>query len=163
MRDNFQACLDQILKSEGGWSDDPRDPGGPTMKGITLKTFEDFKDCMMTKESLKSISDRDVHDIYKLNYWDAVDADEIVEGADLLVFDAAVNCGVNRAKVMAKDVTGSNSYSVEAINDMGAEKFIEAYSQRREEYYKSLKNFAIYGKGWLKRVEITKQLATDMA
>ncbi|MCP8894345.1 hypothetical protein KYK29_05335 [Shinella daejeonensis] len=36
---NFVACLNETLKWEGGWADHPKDPGGATMKGITLATF----------------------------------------------------------------------------------------------------------------------------
>jgi len=43
MRDNFPACLAEILKHEGGWADHPQDPGGATMKGVTIGTFAQFK------------------------------------------------------------------------------------------------------------------------
>jgi len=36
---NFDAVLGVTLPHEGGWADHPRDPGGATMKGITLATF----------------------------------------------------------------------------------------------------------------------------
>ena len=39
MKDNYQAALNHVLKSEGGWSDNPADPGGATMKGITLNVY----------------------------------------------------------------------------------------------------------------------------
>ena len=39
MKANFAICLPEMLKHEGGWADHPKDPGGATMKGVTLKTF----------------------------------------------------------------------------------------------------------------------------
>ena len=42
-KDNFAACLAQVLLSEGGWSDHPADPGGATMKGITLATYRKYR------------------------------------------------------------------------------------------------------------------------
>ena len=42
MIDNFEYCLSVVLENEGGWSDHPRDPGGATMKGVTLKTFRAY-------------------------------------------------------------------------------------------------------------------------
>ena len=35
MKNNYDAALQHVLKSEGLWSDNPADPGGATMKGIT--------------------------------------------------------------------------------------------------------------------------------
>jgi lysozyme family protein len=41
---NFQKCLAFVLKYEGGKSDDPRDPGGKTIEGITQRTYDAFLD-----------------------------------------------------------------------------------------------------------------------
>ena len=38
--ENFQACLAFTLKYEGGKSNDPRDPGGRTMEGVTQATYD---------------------------------------------------------------------------------------------------------------------------
>ena len=39
MQTNFERCLSEVLQHEGGWADDPHDPGGATMRGITIGTF----------------------------------------------------------------------------------------------------------------------------
>ncbi|MFX8681133.1 glycosyl hydrolase 108 family protein, partial [Acinetobacter baumannii] len=36
MRSSYDASLDRLLKDEGGYTDHPSDPGGPTNFGITL-------------------------------------------------------------------------------------------------------------------------------
>lgn len=38
MKSNYDACLAEALKHEGGWSDHPSDPGGATMKGVCTMT-----------------------------------------------------------------------------------------------------------------------------
>src|ERR1700730_16716155 len=83
---NFQKCLAFALKYEGGSSDDPRDPGGHTMEGITQKSY----DCFLDKKGLphKDVfdipaSERD--EIYRTEYWNAVNGDALRPGEDLCV------------------------------------------------------------------------------
>ena len=42
-RDNFAACLAELLVHEGGHVDHPKDPGGPTNMGITIATLADWR------------------------------------------------------------------------------------------------------------------------
>ena len=44
MDDNFDTCLAFTLKEEGGYSDNPADPGGATNMGITLATYRQWSD-----------------------------------------------------------------------------------------------------------------------
>ncbi len=57
MNRNFQRALSLVLKSEGGWSDNPADPGGATMRGVTLATFRRYIDPKGTKDDLRHITD----------------------------------------------------------------------------------------------------------
>ncbi|RVB39026.1 hypothetical protein EN902_14635, partial [Mesorhizobium sp. M7A.F.Ca.CA.001.16.1.1] len=53
---NFARALALVLKSEGGWSDNPADPGGATMKGVTLASFRRYVKADATKADLRAIS-----------------------------------------------------------------------------------------------------------
>ena len=169
MKENFDKSLALILKHEGLYVDHPQDPGGATMKGITLATFTEFKGRAMSKEELRAISDADVRAIYKSRYWDAVRADELKPGVDLLAFDMAVNKGVGRAaKLMQRGagVTEDGALgpkSMAAINALDAADFIAKVSEARRDFYKSLKTFPTFGKGWLCRVDETEKEALHAA
>ena len=76
MKANFPASLRETLHYEGGWSDHPKDPGGATMKGITLETFRRYRP-MATKAELRAISDADVERIYRAGYADPVAFDAL--------------------------------------------------------------------------------------
>lgn len=169
MKENFDKSLALILKHEGLYIDHPQDPGGATMKGITLATFTDFKGRAMSKEELRAISDADVRAIYKSRYWDAVRADELKPGVDLLAFDMAVNKGVGRAAKLMQRAAGVpedgalGPKSMAAINALDAADFIAKVSEARRDFYKSLKTFPTFGKGWLRRVDETEKEALHAA
>lgn len=57
---NFFRALALVLKSEGGWSDNPADPGGATTKGVTLANFRRYVKADATKADLRKISDDQV-------------------------------------------------------------------------------------------------------
>ena len=69
MKSNFYHCLKLVLAHEGGWADHPKDPGGATMKGITIGTYRAWKGRNVTKAELRDISDAEVAAIYRQNYW----------------------------------------------------------------------------------------------
>jgi len=162
MKDNFDACLANVLKNEGGWADDPRDPGGATMEGITMKTFQGFIGREASKDELRNIPNETRDAIYRQMYWDPIKGDSLDSGIDAVVMDHAVNAGVHRAQNLAASIVGSPAYDVDAINSYGADKFVADFTEGRANYYRSLKIFAIYGKGWLRRAALTSDLALKL-
>jgi len=70
-----------ILKWEGGFSNDPDDAGGATMKGITFATFKQYRKekglPAPTVTDLKKISDSEWTDILRKYYWNPWQADRI--------------------------------------------------------------------------------------
>lgn len=106
MTDRFARALPLVLAHEGGWADHPRDPGGATMKGVTLATFRRYVP-NATKDKLRNISDEMLARIYREGYWDIVKGDELPPGLDYALFDWAVNSGPRRAATgAALDLTG---------------------------------------------------------
>lgn len=93
---NFARALALVLKSEGLWSDNPADPGGATMKGVTLANFRRYVKADATKDDLRHITDAQVATVYRRFYWDAVAGAELPNGIDYAVFDFAVNYGPSR-------------------------------------------------------------------
>jgi len=169
MKDNYQTALTNVLKSEGLWSDNPADPGGATMKGITLVVYRNWKrNPHLTKDDLKNISDQDVYDLYKQLYWDKVHGDDLPAGIDYAVFDSAVNMGVGRASKLIQEAAGVTAdgvlgpASLSAIQKADQKELIEKFSALKESFYRSLKTFDTFGKGWLNRVAEVKTNAENM-
>jgi lysozyme family protein len=140
MLENFQNCLAVTLGYEGGWSDHPSDPGGATMKGITLATYRRFKPGA-TKTDLRNISNETVAKIYRTDYWDKVGGDRLAAGVDLATFDAGVNSGPGRARqwLMAA-IGGPDHYTVKRV------------CAKRLGFMRSLAIWNTFGNGWSRRV-----------
>jgi lysozyme family protein len=90
----FKTSLDFVLKWEGGYVDHPKDPGGATCCGVTQTSYNHFT---KSNKPVKDITKDEVAQIYKELYWYKCHADEMPNALALVVFDSAVNCGVNRA------------------------------------------------------------------
>lgn len=167
MKNNFDAALREILKSEGGYVDHPRDPGGCTNKGITLATYRRIKPDA-TCFSLRNIQDDVVRGIYNLHYWDTVSGDDLPPGIDLVVFDMAVNAGPRRASKLLQKILGVDDDGIigpvtlkaasEAFGE-GPEKLLGNYAEARISFYKKLRHFDTFGKGWLRRVASSSKAA----
>jgi len=158
MQSNFSKCLAFTLKQEGGWSDNPRDPGGATMRGVTLATFSEWLGRQATKEELKAISDQQVQSIYKTKYWDTCKCDDLPAGIDLVVFDFSVNAGPSRAAKTLQGVCGIardglvGPMTLKALKEYSPTSVISDYNIARRDFYRGLASFQDFGKGWLRRV-----------
>jgi lysozyme family protein len=95
MADNFDTCLAFTLKAEGGYSDNPADPGGSTNMGITLATYRQWSDDPnLGTLQVQDMSERTARAIYRSLYWNPLRADALPAGLDLSVFDMGVNAGI---------------------------------------------------------------------
>ena len=159
MKKNFERCLEHVLKSEGGWSDYKKDPGGATMKGVTLLTYRRFYGADRTKEDLRQISVDELSHIYRTGYWEKCVCDELPDGVDLTVFDGAVNSGPGRSAkwlqeavgVEADGHIGSNTISQTLLKD--GDGLIHGICDQRLAFLKSLSTWPVFGKGWQRRVD----------
>jgi len=162
MRVNFKSSLTEVLKSEGGYSDHPKDPGGATNKGITLRTYNYFTHKDKTKADLRNITDYEVQNIYLTGYWVKCHCDFLPSGVDYCLFDAAVNSGPTRATrwlqqavdVKIDGIFGSKT--MRSINGYTPGEIIEVFCDIRLRFLRGLKTWDDFGNGWGKRVERVK-------
>ena len=98
MKKNFKKALKHVLVHEGGWADHPRDPGGATMKGVTLATYRSHFGEGKSKNDLWNITDEELGQVYRSGYWSKCHCDELPAGVDYVAFGAAVNSGPGAAQ-----------------------------------------------------------------
>lgn len=165
---NFVPCLGVTLQHEGGWADHPKDPGGATMKGITLATFRHYVPGA-TKADLRAISDEWVQLIYSDGYWEDVRGDDLPPGVDLATFDFAVNSGPDRAAKALQSVVGAaqdgkiGRATLTAIKGEDSTEVVKEICARRLSFVRGLKTFGTFGKGWVRRVVDVEAKGVAMA
>jgi lysozyme family protein len=169
MEASFFKSLEKVLEHEGGFVDHPDDPGGATNKGITHRTYADFLGRPLEDvDELKNIPEEHVQLIYKQGYWDKVKGDELPSGVDFCIFDWSVNSGPSRAvKALQKAVMASQDGAIgpktlAAVSEFSAEDIIKSVAEQREAFYKSLRTYPTFGRGWLRRNKETRDFALDM-
>lgn len=169
MKTNFDRCLAETLAHEGGWADDPHDPGGATMKGITIGTYRAWKGRAVTKAELRAIPDSEVRAIYRQNYWNPVRGDDLPAGLDLVAFDGAVNSGVSRGAKWLQTAVGVTAdgkvgpQTLAAAKAAHPEAVIDRACSARLAWLRTLSTWGRYGKGWSIRVESVRETAIAMA
>lgn len=167
---NFPASLALVLAHEGGYVNDPRDPGGATNKGVTQAVYDDCRAKEgLPKRSVKLLNDYEVGAIYRKRYWDAIRGDQLPGGVDYCIFDFAVNSGVDRAsrylqRAMQLPEDGKvGPLTIAAAMSETPQSLIEKVCASRLNFLRQLKIFDRFGRGWTVRVEDVAMRAKEMA
>jgi lysozyme family protein len=170
MQSNFENCLALMLAHEGGFVNHPQDPGGMTNLGVTKRVWEEWVGHEVDEKQMRALTPETVAPLYKRKYWDAVRADDLVDGLDYCVFDVAVNSGPGRAikflqscvGVAADGGFGPATLAAVKKSEEDSARLIEMYCAKRLEFLQSLKTFETFGKGWSRRVQEVKDKALKM-
>ncbi len=164
---SFETALAFVLKEEGGYVDNPNDNGGATNKGITQKVFDSYRYGLgLPYLPVKDISDAAVSAIYRSQYWNHVHGDKLPDPVDLVVFDAAVNCGVSRSVKWLQQLCGTAQDGVmgqqteAALSAHDPVQLCKELLDRRDDYYHELVDLkpsqAVFLKGWLNRTGVLR-------
>jgi lysozyme family protein len=159
MKENYAQALKQVLKYEGGYVDHPKDPGGPTNKGVTQAVYDNWRKSQnLPTQSVRAIADSEVAAIYKNLYWDRISGDLLPAGVDFAVFDFAVNSGVSRAAKTLQSVVGVTQDGQIGPATIQATKTYVAMTvtNKRLAFMQSLSIWSTFGKGWAARIADVK-------
>lgn len=170
MKHNTEQVLRWIGLSEGGYVNNPADPGGPTDRGITQKTYDAWnRQHNRPAKPVRGISKAEADRIICAQYLTPVKFDDLPSGLDYAVADWSVNSGPGRAvkelqklvKVTPDGVMGAKTLA--AVDASNTASLINAYCDRRMAFLRSLKTFGTFGNGWTTRVRQVRARALDMA
>lgn len=160
-KNNFDNAMAHVFEFEGGYVNDPRDPGGETRYGISKRSYP--------REDIKNMTRARAAQIYRRDYWSAVRGDDLPAGLDLVAFDAAVNSGVSRGAKWLQGALGVSAdgrigpQTIAAANAANAAAVIDRAVDARLAFLRRLSTWGAFGKGWTRRVEAVRDLAHDMA
>lgn len=164
--DRFAAVLPVTLVYEGAWSNNPQDPGGPTMRGVIQRVYDGYRDGRgAPRQSVRLISNAELVEIYRMNYWNLVRGDELPAGVDLAVFDFGVNSGPARSIMVLQRVLGLREDGFPGPVTLAEARrrdpvvLIHAFMEARRRFLRGLTTFRVFGKGWMSRCDAIEHTA----
>ena len=103
----FSACADYTIKNEGGFSNNPADPGGPTNWGITLETLSAHRGKPCSVDDIKNLSYEEAVEIYQVRYFDPAGLNALSnQTVAIALFDIGLNRGFHKAIEYAQEACG---------------------------------------------------------
>ena len=170
MKETYQAAIAQILKDEGGYTNESTDPGGPTNWGITIHDARKYWLPSATAEDVKNMPLSVAEDIYKHHYASPVYYDLLPAGVDYTVLDYAVNSGISRSVKVLQSLVGvpqdgvMGSSTIQAVRTVDPTNLINQIWDERLAFDKSLTHlWPTYGHGWTNRINSGRALAHSLA
>lgn len=166
----FPICLPIILKEEGSNDDDPHDHGGRTSRGIIQREWDIWRKTHPNlPDDVWQAPQDQVDAIYKQQYWNPY-CDSLPAGVDLCFFNASVNSGRTQAARELQRALGVSVDGMVGMETMQAANsasnvvdLIHRMSEQRRAFYRVLKQFPRYGRGWLARTDRVENAAHAMA
>lgn len=169
MNQNFDKALAAVLVHEGGYVNNPKDPGGMTNLGCTKTVWEEHCGHPVDEKVMRALTPVDVAPLYRQKYWDKVKGDDLPSGVDYVVFDAAINSGPGRAAkwlqacVGVEPDGGIGPKTLAAVRAFDAKQLIDDYGKRRLSFLYDLPTWDTFGKGWARRVNEVTQVGQTLA
>ena len=145
----FDVAFDRLLGSEGGYSNNPADPGGETNWGISKRSYPNVDIKALTRVGAKAIYERD--------FWNRIHAEELPDGVAFQVFDFAVNSGIETAVRHLQRAVGvaEDGYwgpvTRAAVAAMSESDIIMRFVASRLDFWTSLSTWSTFGRGWSRR------------
>jgi len=151
---NFDACLTFVLRFEGGRSNDPKDPGGRTLNGVTQGRYDQYRDAKRAaRRDVYLMTAEERNEIYHAGYWVPIKGESLRLGEDLVVFDYGVNSGPKRAL---------SALMRAKLGDGTTEAVIHKLCAERLSFLHGLSTWPHFGLGWGRRVAACEALAIKM-
>lgn len=146
---NFDQAFDRLIGNEGGYVNNPADPGGETKFGIAKRSYPLVDIANLTRDQAR--------EIYRRDFWDRGHMDEYDPAIAFQVFDAAVNHGIETAVRMLQRAAGVaddghvGPVTVAAIKSKSVTDMLMLFIAQRIKFWTRLSTWPTFGKGWANR------------
>lgn len=159
----FDTAFERTVGHEGGYVNDPRDPGGETIYGISRRAHPGaWALGRPTLEQAKTI--------YRDSYWTPLRCDELPIPLDEFLFDYAVNSGVGRAAMALQAAVGAlqdgkvGPRTIAAVKAKPVRETLRLLFVDRAMTFALNPNDKVFGRGWFARLfDVTQQALREAA
>lgn len=157
----FPELIQRVLAHEGGYVNDPNDPGGETKFGISKRSYPNVDIKNLTREQAIAI--------YKTDFWDRVHGDELPPVIAFQALDFAVNSGIGtavRKLQAAAGVADDGNWGPVTRSAVAAWQPAELallYLAERLDFMRKLRAWPNFSSGWAARIaENARYAARDL-
>lgn len=146
----FDGFIGRVLSHEGGYVNDPRDPGGETKFGIAKRSYPSV--------DIKGLTRDAAIEIYRRDFWARVQGDKLPRAVAFQALDAAVNHGIGNAVRWLQRAAGVaddgviGPMTLAALGRAEPADLVLRFNAERLRFYAKLKTFDTFGRGWINRV-----------
>lgn len=163
MTDNvIDVAFNHLINVEGGYVNDPKDPGGETKYGISKRAYPD--------EDIKNLTIDRAKFLFCRDYWYKTSCDILPDCLSIVVSSMAYNSGVRRAKILLQRSMGlpeTGNFDKTFFNKIESYKgnkpllteALKSYHNECLSFYKKLDQWNRYGRGWTNRLNSNLDLA----
>jgi lysozyme family protein len=150
MMADIEGFLERIFGHEGGYVNDPGDPGGETNWGISKRAHP--------KEDIRNLTRERAAEIYREQYWPKVRGDEVPEELQFDLFDGAINSGPENAIRWMQRAAGVaddglfGPITLAAVKEANPWALTARYNGERLLFLTKLSTWKRFGRGWAARV-----------
>lgn len=155
---NFDQAFDRLIGNEGGYVNNPRDPGGETNWGISKRAYPDVDIASLTRDGAK--------DIYRRDFYNQ--AGVSLEPAMMFqVFDASVNHGIQTSiRLLQRSIGVADDghwgpYSQSAYEKFELNDKLLRFLAERLDFMRKLSTWPTFGAGWAGRIVANLKYASE--
>lgn len=155
----FDQVIERVLSHEGGYVNNPDDPGGETQWGISKRSYPDVDIKALTRDQAK--------ELYRRDFWRRVHADEMPAAVAYQALDFAVNSGCETAvrKLQAAAGVADDGHwgpvTAAAVKRVRVEVLLMNFVAERMEFQARLRQFDAFGRGWTRRNALNLRYAAQ--
>ena len=168
------TIAEDIVRREGGYVDDPSDPGGATKYGVTLGTLRRLKldltrDQKIDRDDVHAMTRLSARDIYIRDYYKRPRLDLLPDVLQASVFDMYVNAGANAVEILQRllrdmgqmvSVDGivgpQTAGAAELAHAAAPQHLVDAYGIARRNYYYRIADRRVGSRKYARRLDGTK-------
>jgi lysozyme family protein len=152
---SFEAVVEALKTREGGYVNNPRDPGGQTKYGISRRSYPN--------EDIPNLTWQRAKQLYHRDFWLDCKLDELPAKLRPMIMDAAVHHGKVKAikflqkalNVTADGIIGPQT--IRAANTQDCNRLAERVAEQRLTLLRNLETYSTFGRGWERRIATVKQ------
>ncbi len=147
---DFATAIDRVLGHEGGYVNDPADPGGETKWGISKRSYPEIDIASLTRDQAAAI--------YNIDFWMPARCSALPDSVAYQALDFAINSGIRAAIMALQRACGAapdgyvGPITLERLRSTSDHDLVCRLLAERLEFMTNLKNWPSAGRGWARRI-----------